>query len=90
MHVRGRRQVACIGVQDLRIKQVQSAEFGYFLEKGWQIFFMGFLAIFIVIGGLIALFVGVFISMMWISAAFAAIYHAVEMKDGIPEIRYNR
>jgi hypothetical protein len=56
---------------------------------GWQIFLMGFLAIFIVIGGLIALFVGVFISLMWISAAFAAIYHAVEMKDGIPEIRYN-
>jgi hypothetical protein len=57
---------------------------------GWQIFLMGFLAIFIVIGGLIALFVGVFISLMWISAAFASIYHAVEMKDGIPEIRYNR
>jgi hypothetical protein len=55
---------------------------------GWQIFFMGFLAFFIVIGGLICLFVGVFISLMWISAAFAAIYHAVELKDGIPEIRY--
>jgi len=55
---------------------------------GWQIFFMGFLAFFIVIGGLICLGVGVFISVMWISAAFAAIYHAVELKDGIPEIRY--
>ncbi len=55
---------------------------------GWQIFFMGFLAFFIVILGLICLFVGVFISAMWISAAFAAIYHAVELKDGIPEINY--
>jgi hypothetical protein len=55
---------------------------------GWQIFLMGFLAIFIVLGGLILLFVGVFISMMWISAAFAAIYHAVELKNGVPEIRY--
>ncbi len=55
---------------------------------GWQIFLMGFLAIFIVLGGLVLLFVGVFISMMWISAAFAAIYHAVELKNGVPEIRY--
>jgi hypothetical protein len=55
---------------------------------GWQIFFMGFLAFFIVIGGLLALVVGVFVSLMWISAAFATIYHAVELRDGIPEIRY--
>ena len=55
---------------------------------GWQIFFMGFMAIFVVIGGIICLGVGIFISIMWISAAFAAMYHAVELRDGIPEIRY--
>lgn len=55
---------------------------------GWQIFFMGFLAIFVVLAGIICLFVGVIISIMWIAAAFAAMYHAVELKDGIPEIRY--
>ena len=55
---------------------------------GWQIFLMGFLAIFVVIAGLIALFVGVFISAMWISAAFAAMYHAVASKNGIPEVRF--
>jgi hypothetical protein len=55
---------------------------------GWQIFIMGFLAFWIVIGGLICLVVGVFISLMWISAAFATIYHAVELRNGIPEIRY--
>lgn len=55
---------------------------------GWQIFFMGFMAIFVVIGGLICLGVGVIISIMWIKAAFASIYHAVELRDGIPEIRY--
>ena len=55
---------------------------------GWQIFFMGFLAFFVFIGGIICLGVGIFISIMWISAAFAAIYHAVELRDGIPEIRY--
>lgn len=55
---------------------------------GWQIFFMGFMAFFVVIGGIICLGVGIFISIMWINAAFAAIYHAVELRDGIPEIRY--
>ena len=55
---------------------------------GWQIFLMGFLAFWVVIAGLICLFVGVFISAMWISSAFAAMYHSVELKDGIPEIRY--
>ncbi len=55
---------------------------------GWQIFFMGFMSIFVVIGGLICLGVGVIISVMWIKAAFASIYHAVELRDGIPEIRY--
>lgn len=44
---------------------------------GWSIFAMGLLAIPIVIAGLIMLFVGVFISIMWITAAFAVIYHAV-------------
>ena len=55
---------------------------------GWQIFLMGFLAFWIVIGGLICLFVGVFISAMWISTAFAAMYHSVASKNGIPEIKY--
>jgi uncharacterized membrane protein len=55
---------------------------------GWQIFLMGLLAIPVVILGLICLFVGVFVSVMWISTAFAAMYHAVETKDGIPEITY--
>ena len=55
---------------------------------GWNIFFMGFLAIWIVFGGLIVLFVGVFISVIWINAAFAAMYHAVEKKNGVPELNY--
>jgi hypothetical protein len=44
---------------------------------GWSIFFIGLLAIPIVIAGLIMLFFGVFISMIWITTAFAVIYHAV-------------
>jgi uncharacterized membrane protein len=52
---------------------------------GWQIFLMGLLAIPVVILGLICLFVGVVVSVMWISSAFAVMYHAIAMKDGIPE-----
>ena len=55
---------------------------------GWQIFLMGLLAIPVVIIGLICLIVGVFVSVMWISAAFATMYHAVAMKDGIPDTSY--
>ena len=55
---------------------------------GMQIFLMGLLAIPIVILGLVCFIVGVFVSGMWISAAFAVMYHAVEKKDGIPDFRY--
>ena len=55
---------------------------------GWQIFLMGLLTIPVVIIGLICLIVGVFVSVMWISAAFATMYHAVAMKDGIPDTSY--
>jgi len=53
-------------------------------RHGWHIFFMGLLAIPIVIAGLIFLFVGVFISMMWIASAFAVMYHTVGLKEGSP------
>ncbi len=51
---------------------------------GWTIFFMGLLAFFIIIGGLIVLIFGVLISAMWISAAFAILFHSVYLKQGIP------
>lgn len=49
---------------------------------GWSIFFIALLAIPIVIAGLIMLFFGVFISIMWITTAFAVIYHAVCLEKG--------
>lgn len=51
---------------------------------GWTVFFMGLLAFSIIIAGLIVLFFGVLISAMWISAAFAVLYHSVYLKSGIP------
>ncbi|MEX0987129.1 MAG: glycerophosphoryl diester phosphodiesterase membrane domain-containing protein [Bacteroidales bacterium] len=44
---------------------------------GWQIFLMGILAFFIAILGLIVLFFGVIISLIWIQTAFATMYQAV-------------
>ena len=55
---------------------------------GGHIFLMGLMAFFIAIGGLILFFVGIFISIMWIKTSFAAMYYAVEQKDGIPEYTY--
>ncbi len=49
---------------------------------GWQIFFMGIMAIVIVILGFLALFVGVIISVTWIMTAFAAFYQAVIEQEG--------
>ncbi|MFP4564217.1 MAG: hypothetical protein ACLFRY_13015 [Spirochaetia bacterium] len=45
--------------------------------RGGTIFLMGLLAIPIFIGGLLALGVGVVVSMMWTAAAFAVLYHSV-------------
>lgn len=55
---------------------------------GGQIFLMGILSFIVVLAGIVCLFVGVFISVMWISTAFAAMYHAVEIRNGIPENQY--
>lgn len=49
---------------------------------GWHIFFMAFLAFWIVILGLLALIFGVIISGIWISTAFAAMYQAVVEENG--------
>jgi hypothetical protein len=48
----------------------------------WTVFGMGLLAGPIIIAGYICLFVGVFISMMWLYIAFASLYHAVRLKRG--------
>jgi hypothetical protein len=43
------------------------------------------LSIFIAIGELLVLIVGIVASIMWITAAFAVLYHSVERREGIPE-----
>ncbi len=52
---------------------------------GWTVFFIGLLAIPIFIVGLICLGVGVIISGMWVSMAFATLYHAVSISGTVPQ-----
>ncbi len=48
---------------------------------GWTIFGMAILAVFIFIGGVLFFIVGVFVSIMWINAAFASLYFAIDAKN---------
>jgi len=47
----------------------------------WKVFLIGLLAIPIFIAGLICFGVGVIISVMWITLAFASLYHAVAISE---------
>lgn len=49
---------------------------------GWDIFFMGIIAIPVGILGLLAFIFGVIISAIWIKTSFAAMYQAVVEKEG--------
>jgi len=70
-------------VMDKKLEPVAAVEKSWDMTRGygWKIFGMAMLAILIVIGGLICLFVGVFFAFIWISAAFASLYHAIDMED---------
>jgi hypothetical protein len=70
--------------QKMEAMEALKASWAMTRGHGWTIFFMGLLAFFIVIAGLIVLIFGVLISAMWISAAFAILYHSVYLKQGIP------
>ena len=73
-------------IMDEKMEAMEALKASWAMTKGhgWTVFFMGLLAFFIVIAGLIVLIFGVLISAMWISAAFAVLYHSVYLKSGIP------
>ena len=77
-------------VVDREMDVMDALRVSWDMTKGYggQIFLMGLLTVPVVILGLICLGVGVVVSVMWISTAFAVIYHAVAKKDGIPELQY--
>jgi uncharacterized membrane protein len=66
-------------VMDKKLDSIEAVELSWKLTKGhgWQIFFMGFVSIFIVIFGLCMLIVGIFPAIMWICSSFAALYESV-------------
>lgn len=66
-------------VMDKELEPIAAIEESWRLTKGygWNIFGMAMLTIPIVIGGLLALIFGVFVSITWISTAFATMYQAV-------------
>jgi uncharacterized membrane protein len=70
-------------VMDQKLEPMQAIEKSWNMTRGhgWKVFFMAIISFFIIIGGLICLIFGVFISIMWIHSAFAALYQAVLNED---------
>ena len=74
-------------VIDQKMEAMEALKASWAMTKGhgWTIFGMALIAFFIIIGGLLVLIFGVFISAMWITAAFAVLYYSVYTKTGIPQ-----
>jgi len=73
-------------IMDKKLDPIEAVELSWKLTRGhgWQIFFMGFVSIFIVIFGLCMLIVGIFPAMIWICSSFAALYESVLREKEIP------
>lgn len=70
-------------VMDKNMDPVAAVEKSWEMTKGhgWQIFGMALLAIPIVIGGLLCFIVGIVFAIIWISSAFASMYHAIDLEE---------
>jgi uncharacterized membrane protein len=71
-------------VVDKKMKATDAIKESWDLTNGhaWKVFGIGVLAGPIIIAGYICLFVGVFISIMWMYITFASLYHAVCLEKG--------
>jgi len=70
-------------VMDRNLDAVKAVEKSWKMTAGygWKIFGMGILSFFIIILGLILLFVGVIPAAMWVSSAFASLYHSIDHRE---------
>jgi uncharacterized membrane protein len=74
-------------VVDRKMEAIEAVKESWRLTGGhaWQVFGIGLLAIPVFIAGLLALGVGVIISIMWVSLAFASLYHSVSTSSTLSE-----
>lgn len=70
-------------IMDKNMEPIAAIEKSWEMTRGhgWRIFGMALLAIPIFIAGLICFIIGAFISVMWIGAAFTALYHAIDLEE---------
>ena len=79
-------------VVDRKMAVIEAVKESWRMTGGhsWKVFLIGLLGIPVCIAGLICLGVGVIISIMWITLAFASLYHAVSQtgeasaREGVP------
>ena len=70
-------------VMDKNMEPVAAVEKSWEMTRGygWKIFGMGLLILPIIIAGLLCFIVGILFAIIWIGAAFASMYHAIDMED---------
>jgi len=70
-------------VMDKGLDPVAAIEKSWFMTRGhgWRIFGMFLLAIPMFFLGLLLVVVGAYFVLMWVSAAFASLYHAVDLEE---------
>lgn len=70
-------------VVDRKMEVIEAVKESWRMTNGhaWKVFGMGLLAILIGIAGLICFGVGIIIAIMWVSLAFASLYHAVSSSE---------
>ncbi len=72
-------------VVDRKIAVIEAVKESWRMTNGhaWKVFLIGLLAIPIVIVGLLCLVVGIIPSLIWITATFASLYHAVSVSSEV-------
>ncbi len=75
-------------VVDHRMTAIDAITASWNMTRGhfWTIFLMGLIAFVMILLGVLVFFVGVFISVLWISAAYAVLYQSIAVKHGIPGV----
>jgi len=70
-------------VMDKGLEPVAAIEKSWFMTRGhgWRIFGMYLLSILMFLCGLLLVVVGALFALLWISTAFASLYHAVDLED---------